>query len=167
MEVWMKWLCSDTVAGDRLFFHFSGHGGQSRDRTGDELDGMNETLCPLDYARSGQIVDSWINQMMVNPLPQGVVLHCLVDACHSGTVLDLPFLSKGKNHAGKWVWEDQRRRVYKGTSGGECICFSGCDDSQTSADTASLSGTGVSTGAVTFSFIKAIEEAIASRRPAT
>jgi hypothetical protein len=81
--------------------------------------------------------------------------------------MDLAFLSKGKNHAGKWVWEDQRRRVYKGTSGGECICFSGCDDSQTSADTSSLSGDSTSTGAVTFAFIKAIEEAIAARRPAT
>ena len=82
----------------------------------------------------------------------------VVDACHSGTVMDLPFLSKGKNRQGAWAWEDQRRRVHKGTAGGECICFSGCDDDQTSADTSSLSNATV--GALTFAFIQAIEEHI-------
>lgn len=35
------------------------------------------------------------------------------------------------------MWEDHRPRsgVWKGTSGGEAISFSGCDDNQTSADT--------------------------------
>lgn len=38
---------------------------------------------------------------------------------------------------GQYVWEDHRPRsgVWKGTSGGEAISFSGCDDDQTSADT--------------------------------
>lgn len=35
------------------------------------------------------------------------------------------------------MWEDHRPRSgrWKGTSGGEVISFSGCDDNQTSADT--------------------------------
>jgi hypothetical protein len=38
---------------------------------------------------------------------------------------------------GQVAWEDQRRgRTYKGTAGGEAISFSGCEDAQTSADTA-------------------------------
>lgn len=39
--------------------------------------------------------------------------------------------------SGQYVWEDHRPRsgVWKGTSGGEAISFSGCDDDQTSADT--------------------------------
>lgn len=41
------------------------------------------------------------------------------------------------NRSGQYVWEDHRPRsgVWKGTSGGEVISFSGCDDDQTSADT--------------------------------
>jgi len=40
--------------------------------------------------------------------------------------------------SGRYVWEDHRPRsgMWKGTSGGEVISFSGCDDHQTSADTA-------------------------------
>lgn len=38
---------------------------------------------------------------------------------------------------GRYVWEDHRPRsgAWKGTSGGEVISFSGCDDDQISADT--------------------------------
>nr|GMC65740.1 metacaspase-1-like [Ipomoea batatas] len=56
------------------------------------------------------------------------------------------------------MWEDHRPRsgAWKGSSGGEVISFSGCDDDQTSADTDSLSQV-TSTGAMTYSFIQAIE----------
>lgn len=39
---------------------------------------------------------------------------------------------------GRYSWEDHRPRsgAWKGTNGGEVISFSGCDDDQTSADTA-------------------------------
>jgi hypothetical protein len=60
-------------------------------RDGDEEDGFDETLLPNDYKRAGEIVDDELNRAMVRPLPQGAVLHALVDACHSGTALDLPF----------------------------------------------------------------------------
>lgn len=32
-----------------LFFHYSGHGSQKADYTGDEDDGMDETILPTDY----------------------------------------------------------------------------------------------------------------------
>ena len=43
--------------GDYLFFHYSGHGGQQADKDGDEADGKDETLVPLDYQTAGQITD--------------------------------------------------------------------------------------------------------------
>lgn len=51
--------------------------------------GMNETLIPVDHKTAGVLVDDEINRVMVNTIPQGVKLHCLIDACHSGTVMDL------------------------------------------------------------------------------
>ena len=44
-------------------------------------------LCPCDFKRAGQIIDDEINAVLVNPLPQGVVLHAVIDACHSGSVV--------------------------------------------------------------------------------
>ncbi|XP_059300439.1 metacaspase-1-like [Lycium ferocissimum] len=153
----MYWLVQGCQAGDSLVFHYSGHGSQQRNYTGDEVDGFDETLCPLDFETQGMIVDDEINATIVRPLPRGAKLHAIIDACHSGTMLDLPFLCR-MDRTGHYVWEDHRPRsgAWKGTSGGEVISFSGCDDDQTSADTDSLSKV-TSTGAMTFSFIQAIE----------
>lgn len=153
----MYWLVQGCQPGDSLVFHFSGHGSQQKNYNGDEIDGYDETLCPLDFETQGTIVDDEINATIVRPLPRGAKLHAIIDACHSGTVLDLPYLCR-MDRTGRYTWEDHRPRsgAWKGTSGGECISFSGCDDDQTSADTAALSKV-TSTGAMTYSFIQAIE----------
>merc|ERR1719272_2008266 len=59
------------------------------------------------------------------------------------------------------------RRPSRRTAGGEVVCFSGCDDSQTSADTSSLAADNANTGALTFAFINAIESTIGAGRPCT
>jgi len=40
IEAGMKWLAEGAAPGDSLFFHYSGHGGQERDPTFLEDDGM-------------------------------------------------------------------------------------------------------------------------------
>ncbi|CAE7076486.1 unnamed protein product [Rhizoctonia solani] len=42
----MQWLVRDAKPNDSLFFHYSGHGGQTKDLDGDEADGYDEV--PLD-----------------------------------------------------------------------------------------------------------------------
>ncbi|XP_075487681.1 metacaspase-1-like [Primulina tabacum] len=157
MRMALYWLLQGCQPGDSLVFHYSGHGSRQRNYNGDEVDGYDETLCPLDFETQGMVVDDEINASIVRPLPHGVKLHAIIDACHSGTVLDLPFLCR-MNRSGQYAWEDHRPRsgVWKGTNGGEVISFSGCDDDQTSADTSALSKI-TSTGAMTFCFIQAIE----------
>ncbi|CAM6028314.1 unnamed protein product [Sphagnum balticum] len=153
----MVWLVQGCQPGDSLVFHYSGHGSQQRDYAGEEQDGYDETICPIDFETQGMIVDNEINDTIVKPLPYGVRLNAIIDACHSGTVLDLPYVCRFNSY-GQFVWEDQRpmNGAWKGTSGGEAFSFSGCDDSQTSADTSALSRV-TSTGAMTFCFIQAIE----------
>ena len=89
-----KWLLKDAKAGDSLFIHYSGHGGQQVDTDGDEEDGMDETLVPLDYQTAGQITDDELHRIIVQPLPEGCKLTCVFDCCHSGTILDLPYIYK-------------------------------------------------------------------------
>ncbi|GJN31669.1 hypothetical protein PR202_gn00032 [Eleusine coracana subsp. coracana] len=90
----MRWLVDGTSCGDSLVFHFSGHGTQKPDLNGDEVDGYNEALCPLDVEESGKILDDEINETIVRPLGPGVKLHAIADTCHSGTMLDLPYLCR-------------------------------------------------------------------------
>ncbi|XP_024312583.1 metacaspase-1 isoform X2 [Brachypodium distachyon] len=152
----MRWLVEGCTSGDSLVFHFSGHGVQKLDNNGDEMDGYDEALCPQDFEDRGVILDDEINETIVRPLGPGVKLHAIIDTCHSGTILDLPYLCR-ISRTGYWQWESQARQqeTPKGTNGGIAISFSGCGDSQNSADTTSFSGS-ASTGAMTYSFIKAV-----------
>ncbi|ODQ64054.1 hypothetical protein NADFUDRAFT_67409 [Nadsonia fulvescens var. elongata DSM 6958] len=87
----MQWLVANARPNDSLFFHFSGHGGQTKDYDGDEDDGYDETIYPVDFRTAGQIVDDQMHDIMVRSLPPGCRLTALFDSCHSGTVLDLQF----------------------------------------------------------------------------
>lgn len=88
----MRWLVSGARRGDSMFLLFSGHGGRTPDLDGDEDDGYDETIYPVDYQVAGHIVDDEMHDIMVRPLPPGARLTAIFDSCHSGTVLDLPYV---------------------------------------------------------------------------
>ncbi|GIZ38007.1 hypothetical protein CKM354_000143400 [Cercospora kikuchii] len=88
----MHWLVKDARPNDSLFFHYSGHGGQTKDLDGDEDDGYDEVIYPVDFRQAGHIVDDEMHRIMVAPLQPGVRLTAIFDSCHSGSALDLPYI---------------------------------------------------------------------------
>ena len=82
----LEWLVKGAKSGDRLVFHYSGHGSQIRDRQGDELkDKLDEILCPYDMDWDGTyIVDDDLGRIF-SKIPKGVNLDVFLDSCHSGT----------------------------------------------------------------------------------
>lgn len=45
----------------------AGHGGNVEDTNGDEADGMDETLCPVDVGESGHITDDEVFEEVSYP----------------------------------------------------------------------------------------------------
>lgn len=90
MEAYQK-IAADSQPGDVVFLHYSGHGGKLRDDNGEEADGYDETLIPLDYQQAGQIRDDDLLRNLVMQFQKGVFVTSIMDCCHSGTVLDLPY----------------------------------------------------------------------------
>jgi len=88
----MHWLVKDAQPNDSLFFHYSGHGGQTPDLDGDEDDGYDEVIYPVDFRNAGHIVDDEMHRIMVMSLRPGVRLTAIFDSCHSGSALDLPYI---------------------------------------------------------------------------
>lgn len=88
----MHWLVKDAKPNDSLFFHYSGHGGQTPDLDGDEDDGYDEVIYPVDFRTQGHIVDDEMHRIMVQSLQPGVRLTAIFDSCHSGSALDLPYI---------------------------------------------------------------------------
>ncbi|KXN84709.1 Metacaspase-1 [Leucoagaricus sp. SymC.cos] len=188
----MQWLVKGAAPNDSLFFHYSGHGGQTKDVDGDEADGYDEVIYPLDFQQKGHIVDDLMHEIMVKPLPTGCRLTAIFDSCHSGSALDLPYIystegkvkepnlaaeagqgllsavssyAKGdmggvfksalglvKTAAGNSSKADKYAKATR-TSSADVISWSGCKDSQTSADTQEA---GQATGAMSYAFISAL-----------
>ena len=90
----LRQLVAHSVAGDSVYFHYSGHGGLlSPDWNAFKSNNKeyDETLYPLDHHRSGQIRDFSLFNHFVKPMKAGVTVTCVMDCCHSGSVLNLPY----------------------------------------------------------------------------
>ena len=116
LAAWTRWN-----PRARCWFHYSGHGGQTIDWDGDEEDGKDECLFPVDYRAAGSLRDDEVAQILRHGLSQDASLVAIVDACHSGSMFDF-------------------KHVYSAGATEACdalpqhISISGCRDDQTSAD---------------------------------
>jgi hypothetical protein len=73
-------------SGDTVVITFSGHGTYVPDLNGDEIDGLDEALCPYDLQTGGQaLLDDEIHKIFAARKP-GLRLVLISDSCHSGTV---------------------------------------------------------------------------------
>ena len=82
-----EWLMKDAAPGDRLVFHFSGHGSYTADVDGDENDGADELIClyDMDWDKpDSYLLDDELRAWTAE-VPEGVHLSVILDSCHSGT----------------------------------------------------------------------------------
>lgn len=90
MQAAIDWLVSEP--GTCNFLHYSGHGGQVRDPSGRNPTGVLDTICPVDFATRGQINSDILHTHLVSQLPPNSTLFVILDCCHSGSALELPFV---------------------------------------------------------------------------
>jgi len=161
---------------------------------GDEGDGQDEVIYPMDFKQNGHLVDDMMHEIMVRPLPAGCRLTAIFDSCHSGSALDLPYIysTEGKVKEPNFASEagaslktaftsytsgnmggvlkagmglvktatgsgqkaDKYARATR-TSPADVISWSGCKDSQTSAD---ANEAGKATGAMSYAFMTALDQ---------
>ena len=108
-----------------IWIHYSGHGSTIVDTSGDESDGFDEVLVPIDYDTTGVITDDQLHNIF-KCLPIQSSCVCFFDCCHSGTLLDLKYKYKLD---GSEIIDNANSKVKS-----NLILISGCQDCQTSAD---------------------------------
>ena len=82
----MTKLIAGGAKGDSLIITYSGHGTYQPDTDGDEVDGLDEALCPYDLQTGGAaLIDDEIKTIF-GTRKGGVRLLLIADSCHSGTV---------------------------------------------------------------------------------
>jgi len=95
----LQQLVLQSTSGDSVFFHYSGHGGLLEPSLCNNawkrsVEDYDEILYPLDHKQAGHIRDYSLFRHFVKPMPAGVTVTCVMDCCHSGGVLDLPYSYK-------------------------------------------------------------------------
>lgn len=128
----------------QIFISYSGHGTAVPDGDGDEADHQDEALVPLDFRTAGVIADDELGALIRQVHPRTDVV-MLVDACHSGSVIDLPFRYVSGN---RYAIENDT------TVPARVVMVSGCTDAQLSQETQSA---GQVSGLMTRSFLWALQ----------
>ena len=84
----LQWLLDGLAPGDRVLFHYSGHGTQIalRDESG-TVDRMDDAICPVDFDWSEQHMISGVQfKRIFSSVPKGVEFVWISDSCHSGAL---------------------------------------------------------------------------------
>jgi hypothetical protein len=138
----LKQMLDKLEDGDTFFFHCSGHGTQQNDLNNDETDGKDEAFVSLDM----KIITDDLLQMLFQSVKKKVNIFILMDCCHSGTIIDLPYSLQSPN--GK-VIKNNSSVFYP-----NIVMISGCQDKQVSYD-AFINNK--HQGALTFAFKTALQ----------
>jgi hypothetical protein len=119
-----------------LWIHFSGHGQSVPDSSGipDETDGFDEAIVIGDK-ESVTLTDDVLSELLRTAAATTRILFTS-DSCHSGSILDLPYIHTLENDMVKTV-------LVHYTMPSPCIvCISGCEDAQYSYETVANSQPG-------------------------
>ncbi len=79
-------LVARAQPGDSVVFYFSSHGSQVADRDGDEIDGLDEVLCPHDFNIQNpdtHFTDDFLREQLALLKTRRCLL--VMDCCHAGT----------------------------------------------------------------------------------
>lgn len=133
-----------------VFVSYSGHGTYVRDANGDERDGRDEAIVPWDAEFAGVITDDELAAIFRGFHPRTRIF-LLMDCCHSGSIIDLPYQWDGDQPDSRW-------NENSGRWPNAVMMLSGCRDSQYSADAYNVEGFVGACGALTACFLASLQQ---------
>lgn len=179
----IKKIVSEQDAGDVLWFHYSGHGGQLPDDNGDETDNeqnmvdykhstnkkgpKDEVLVSADYKSNrtsyndAMVRDDFLRDEFANKLPAEMESFIVFDCCHSGTMFDMDYM---------YQYDDKTKQVVEPSSNddkskkvklsGKAVYLSGCRDNECAAELTWRNGNKISKrgGALTFALLELLKD---------
>ena len=141
----IKTLLETSNENDTLFIYYSGHGSNTVDRNGDELDGYDELIVPLDFK---YIKDDELKTLINTYGKTRTNVIALFDSCNSGTALDLKYQILEKVN-----YDDISENINTAETTCNAFLLSGCRDNQFSLETFINNKT---QGDMTWSFLETV-----------
>lgn len=166
------WLTDGAKGGDRLLFHYSGHGAQfvERDAAGGIANDHEDVICPTDFAWDyGHMITSSQFESLFSQIPAGTDFCWISDSCHSGDINDAaddgrditqsrrvrtPFDIAWRLVTARSLKREEQQFIH--VAGRlNAVLVAGCRSDQTSADAVF---NGRSNGAMTYFLLKALKQ---------
>jgi hypothetical protein len=138
----LEWLVAGARPGDRLFFHYSGHGARFPVRNAQgEVTAVHDTICPVDFDWSEAHALLDVNlQAIVDKVPEGTEFVYVSDSCNSGDLTRelRPYAIRAMIPPADIAWRLRTARDLSikpsEVTHDRCALISGCRSDQTSAD---------------------------------
>ena len=166
----LEWLVAGAKPGDRLLFHYSGHGARFpiRNANGDVI-AVHDTICPVDFDWSEEHALLDVNlQAIIDKVPEGTSFVYVSDSCNSGDLTRelRPYAVRAMTPPADIAWRlrtarDLSLKVCEPVHD-RCALVSGCRSDQTSADAVF---DGRYNGALTYHLLEALGDAGCRRLP--
>lgn len=102
-----------------LILYISGHGYQMIDKSGDEIDNMDEYI----RVNNGIIIDDQIKLEIIDKIDNTIQVIAICDTCHSGSMFDLDY--QWCSRTNKWILDTKRQLLDK-----NIISIGACKDNQ-------------------------------------
>ena len=116
----------NAITARNIFISYSGHGSQSINRDGTEHDGLDETIIPMDFPKTRQMItDNSLLAILRSKRNSEIMFFS--DSCHSGTLLDLRY---NLTHKSAWTIDSGFATVLADDP--KIVIISSCMDSQVS-----------------------------------
>jgi hypothetical protein len=74
--------------------------------------GVLDTICPVDFRERGQINSDTLHQHLVTQLPPNSTLFVILDCCHSGSALELPYVYKSDDDGNVSMIDNLKQGVH-------------------------------------------------------
>ncbi|MDR6197845.1 caspase family protein [Siphonobacter sp. SORGH_AS_0500] len=167
----LQQLYNQAQPGDKLVIHYSGHGCQLKDDTGDEADGKDECLVPYDAPKrfdasySGTLhlrddeLGNWLDRLREKVGSSGQVV-LFLDSCHSGTASRGESQVRGESGMiSDFLSTENGSGLFESRSGrglGKLVFISGAKSTQPNYETKDDEGKKI--GSLSYAISKAFEQ---------
>lgn len=71
-----------------------------------------DTICPVDFDTGGQIDSDTLHEHLVSRLPPNSTLFVILDCCHSGSALELPFVYRSDDDGNVNLMDNLKEGVH-------------------------------------------------------
>jgi len=138
----LSWLVADAGPGDRLLFHYSGHGTQFpvRDAKG-KVNAVHDSICPVDFdwTREHALIDDDLRKI-IDKVPANTEFVFVSDSCNSGDLTKAirryrpRFLAPPADIAWRLRTAHDKKLMLRAIPHDRCALISGCRSDQESSD---------------------------------